>query len=287
MPVLHGEQLSSGVVKDLALGFFAQSERVKFVDVAFDFGDAGAGPVGAPEDFVGDFFDARKIFEEFLWRDAGDVHEHVFVAPHEEEGFVHPKWAAAMGEDDDEIGIVDADVVAEHGLRMKISRAGKDRSAGVNHYRQLVSLRAFVDSGEAAISLHVAVRREDLVRWMQLESADAEFGDAVDFGARIGDGAGQHAAEGDQSIGRRFAVVCAPVIYFRREADDFRCDVINEASAFDAEPVQKSEKRFWIRAIALDVGIILAAALDQVERVRLHHVKRHDVDVNVDDGLAG
>src|SRR5713101_2693163 len=110
--VLLGEQRGGGGVEDLALGFFEEGEGEEFFDVAFDFGDSWAGPVGAPEDFVGNFLDAGKIFEELLRGDAGDVHVHVFVAAYEKESFVHPEGAAAVGEDDDEIGVVDADIVA-------------------------------------------------------------------------------------------------------------------------------------------------------------------------------
>ena len=63
---------------------------MEFFDIAFDFGDAGAGPVGAPEDFVGDFLDAGKIVEKFLRRDAGDVHVHIFVAAYQRG---RPPWA--------------------------------------------------------------------------------------------------------------------------------------------------------------------------------------------------
>ena len=271
----------------MALGFFGEGERVEFVDVALDFGNAGAGPVGAPEDFIGDFLDAWKVFEKFLRRDAGDVHIHVFVTAYEKEGFVHPERAAAVCQDDDEIGIIDADIVAEHWLGVKVSGAREDGGAGVNHDWQIIDLGAIVDGGESAISLHVAIGGEDLVRRMKLQSADAELGDAIDFRARIGDGAGKNAAEDDEAVWRSFAVVCAPVVDLGGEADDVGCDVIDEAGALDAKLIEKFQEGFRVGAVAFDVGVVLAAALDQVKRVRLHHVEGHDVDVNVDDGLGG
>ena len=141
----------------MTLGFLGEGEGVELVEVALNFRDAGSGPVGAPEDFVGDFFDARKIFEEFLRGDAGDVHVHIFVAAHEEEGFVHPEGPATVGEDDDQVGVVDADIIAKHGLGVKISGAGKDGSAGVNHDGQVVGLGAIIDGGEASVALQVAI----------------------------------------------------------------------------------------------------------------------------------
>ncbi len=90
------------------------------------------------------------------------------MAADEKESFVHPEGAAAVGKDDDEVGVIDADIVAEHGLGVKISGAGKDGGSGVNHDRQVVGLRAIVDGGEAAVALHVAIGGEDLVRGMQL-----------------------------------------------------------------------------------------------------------------------
>ena len=130
---------------------------MKLLDVAFDFRDAGAGPIGAPEDFVGDFFDAGKIFEELLRWNAGDIHVHIFVTADEEESFVHPEGPAAVGEDDDEVGVIDGDIVAEHWLSVKIPGTGENGGAGVNHERQVVGLGAIVDGGKAAVALHVAI----------------------------------------------------------------------------------------------------------------------------------
>ena len=133
-------------------------EGFEFGDVLLHLVYAGAGPVGAPEDFVGDVFDAGEIFEEFLRGNAADVHMKIFVAADEEEGFGHPDGAAAVGEDDREVGEVDADVVAEHGLGVDVAGAGEDGRAGVNHDGETVMLGAIVDFAQFGVAVEVGVR---------------------------------------------------------------------------------------------------------------------------------
>ena len=132
-----------------------EGEGFEFGDVLVHLVDAGAGPVGAPEDFVGDVFDAREIFEELLRGDAADVHVEIFVAADEEEGFGHPDGAAAVGEDDREIWEVDADVVAKDWLGVGVAGAGEDARAGVNHDGKAMMLGALVDFTELRVAVKV------------------------------------------------------------------------------------------------------------------------------------
>src|SRR5229473_6832951 len=120
---------------------------------------------------------------------------------------------------------------------------------------------------------------------MQLDGANAEFSHPVYFGAGVGNGSRQHAAEWDQAVRRHFAIRGDPIVRFRREPDDFRGNVIDEPGALDAQPVEQAEKFFRICTIAFDIGVVLAPALHQFERGWLHHVIGHDVDVDVYDGL--
>ena len=129
-----------------------ERKGLEFGDVLVHLVDAGAGPVGAPEDFVGDVFDAGEIFEELLRRDAADVHVEIFVAANEEEGFSHPDRAAAVGEDNYYVGIVDGDLIAQDRLRVYVASAGEDGRAGVDHDGNVMGLRAVVDGREFAVS---------------------------------------------------------------------------------------------------------------------------------------
>ena len=157
--VLTREEGGGVVVEDLLLGGGGEGELAEFGDVLVHLVYAGAGPVGAPEDFVGDFFDAGEIFEELLRGDAADVHMKIFVAADEEEGFGHPDGSAAVGEDDGEVGEVDADVVGEDGLGVSVAGAGEDARAGVNHDGEAVVLGAIVDLAELGVAVEVGVRR--------------------------------------------------------------------------------------------------------------------------------
>ena len=132
-----------------------------------------------------------------------------------------------MSKNDNEIGIVDAYIVAKHGLRVKIARAGENGSSRMNHHRHAVGLSAFVNGSQAAIAVHVVIWREGLVGRMKLDGANPEFRKPVDFNARVGDCSWKHAAKGDEPVRRCLAILCAPVVDFWRESYDLRGDVID------------------------------------------------------------
>src|SRR3984957_9917592 len=88
------------VVEDFLFCGGAERERMELGDVLGHLVYAGAGPVGAPEDFVGDVLEAGESLGEVWRRDAADVHMKILVAADEEESFGHPDGAAAVGEDD-------------------------------------------------------------------------------------------------------------------------------------------------------------------------------------------
>src|SRR6266850_2505370 len=120
---------------------------------------------------------------------------------------------------------------------------------------------------------------------MQLDGANTEFGHPVHFGAGVGNGSGQHSTECDQAVRRRFAILRDPIVRFGSKPDNFRGNVIDEAGALDAKTVEQAEKFFRVCTIPFDIGVVLASVLHQFERGWLHHVIRHDVDVDVYDGL--
>ena len=278
------EKIGGVVVEDFLFGGGGEREGLEFGDVLVHLVYAGAGPVGAPEDFVGDFFDAGEIFEELLRGDAADVHVEVFVAADEEEGFGHPDGAAAVGEDDREVGEVDANVVAEDGLGVGVAGAGEDAGAGVNHDGEAVVLGALVDFAEFGVAVEIGVRSEGLVGRVDFYGADAEFGDAVDFGAGVGDGAGVDAAECDEPEGIGFGEVGDPVVDGGGEADDFGGDVVDEAGALGVDGVEIFEEGVRVVTKTFDFFEVGAAAGDEFEWARFHHFVGHDVDVEVDDG---
>src|SRR5580693_5529115 len=105
------------------------------------------------------------------------------MAADEEEGFGHPDGAAAVGEDYGEVGEVDADVVGQHRLGVGVAGAGEDARAGMNHDGEAMMLSALVDFAELGVAGEIGIGREGLVGWMDFYGADAEGGDAIDFGA--------------------------------------------------------------------------------------------------------
>src|SRR5258708_33310394 len=114
---------------------------------------------------------------------------------------------------------------------MQISRARENRSPGMNHDRHAIRLRPFINRRQAAISVHVVIRRKHLVRRMHLDGANSEFCEAVHLRARIGNRPGEHAAESDEAIRSRAAIFCAPVIHFWSEPNNLWRDVVDQSSA--------------------------------------------------------
>src|SRR2546425_11102953 len=101
------------------------------------------------------------------------------------------------------------------------------------------------------------------MRGMHFNGANPELSEAIHFRTRIGHRPRKHSSERDEAIRSRAAVLCAPVIYFRRESNDFWRDVIDQPRAFHPECVQKGEKCLWIGRISLHIRVILAPMLDQ------------------------
>src|SRR5712664_1594304 len=210
------------VVQNLALCRGANRQSAELFNVSLDLRYARPGPVRAPQNFVCDVLDARKAFHQFLRWDAGNIHVHIFVAANKEKRFVHPQGSATVRKNDNKIRVVNAHVVAQHWLRMQISGAGENRSSRMNHDRHAVRLRSFVNRRQAAVAIHVIVWRKRLVRGMHLNGANPEFCKTVYFRTRIWNRPWEHAAESDEAIRRRAAILRTPVIHFRRKTNNLR-----------------------------------------------------------------
>src|SRR5260370_4446987 len=121
------------------------------------------------------------------------------------------------------------------------------------------------------------------MRGVQFDGANPEFCEAIHFRAWIGNRPWKHSAERNETIRSCAAILCAPIIYFRRESDNLWRDVVDQPGALHSESVQKCEEGFWIGTIAFNIGVVLAAALHQFMSRRLHHLVRRDVYVNIDN----
>ena len=97
------------------------------------------------------------------------------MTANKEKRLVHPQRSAAMREDDHQVGIVNAHIIAKHRLRVQISRAWEDGSPGVNHDRQVVCLGPLVDRCQATVAVHVIVGRKHLMRGMHFDGANPEL----------------------------------------------------------------------------------------------------------------
>ena len=155
----------------------------------------------------------------------------------------------------------------------------------MNHHGHAHGLRLFVHGGERAKAVAVSIRREQLVGRVNFEAANSEIPQPLHFRAGIGHKFRMHGAEREQSIGLRRAVVGDPIVYFGAKADDFRANVIDQSSALDASFIEKLQEFSRTRRIFLDVRVVLSAVLNQLQRARLEHIERLDVNVDIDYGL--
>src|SRR6185437_5162559 len=109
------------VVQDLALRGGGNRQRAEFFHIAANSGNAGAGPVGAPQNFIGNLFDARKMLHQPMRRDTGNINIHIRMTTNEKKCFLHPQRTAAMSQNDNEFWKIDGDIIREHGLGVDVS----------------------------------------------------------------------------------------------------------------------------------------------------------------------
>src|SRR5581483_7174128 len=147
-------------LEDLTLDRIGKTESAEVVEVLLDVGNAGPGPVRAEESLCRDLLEAGKIFEESLGRDAADVEINVAVAADEEKRGVHPQGAAAVGEQDFELGKIHGNIVNVDGIAEFVARTGKNRSAGVKHHRNAVGFGGTVDDFQLLHAFQIIVGKE-------------------------------------------------------------------------------------------------------------------------------
>src|SRR6267143_5575124 len=82
------------------------------------------------------------------------------------------------------------------------------------------------------------------MRGMHFNGANPELREAVHFRTRIGHRPRKHSSERDEAIRSRAAVLCAPVIYFRRESDNLWCDVIDQPARSTPRVSRKARNAF-------------------------------------------
>src|SRR5258708_38039528 len=98
----------------------------------------------------------------------------------------------------------------------------------MNDARQGGRLCPLINRRQAAIAVQVVVGRKHLMRRMYFDSTNPELCEAVYFRAWIANRSRQHSAERDETIQGCAAILCAPVIHFRREPDYLCSDVIDQ-----------------------------------------------------------
>ena len=203
------------------------------------------------------------------------------MPPREKHRRLAVQRTSGVREDQLQLREVDRHVVREHRIRVEVARAGKHRRARVNHHRHSPRLTLAIDLGELRQIEPVRVRREELVRRMNLDHPDAEVEDAADLGGAIALVEWIHRSDGKQPVAMPFREVRDPVIHFAREAHDVGRHVVDAARALDAVLVEIAQDVLGRRQNVFRAG--MRGVVDQRECFRTHHLPRLNVNVDVED----
>src|SRR5208282_1709007 len=272
-----------GFAENLLLDFFFQLESAKIIQILFDVGNAGAGPVRAEQGFVGDFLHAREIFQQVFWGDAADVEINIRVSAEQKESGVHPEWAAAVSEQNFEFWKIDGYIVNENGIAVAVAGAGKNRGAGVEHDGDSVGLGGAIDHFQFSYPIQIVVGKQKLVRRMKFDHTDVEPQNLLNIGQNVLAVAGVQAAAGDQTPGVFLDVIGDPLIDRSGKADDFGRDVVDEHAAINARGIHVFQERLRRAAKFDDLLEIRPLSPDQLQSLRTEHIHRRNVDVAVGD----
>src|SRR5215217_5805720 len=129
----------------------AAEDRAQHLVVEVELGDGGgAGPVAAEDAFAGQAaqVEAGEVGGEAGGGEAGEVDPDVGAGQGEEGGGVVPPAAAAVGQDDGEVGDVLDELVDGGRVAEAVDGAGEGAGAGVEHDRHALLGAALVDQVE-------------------------------------------------------------------------------------------------------------------------------------------
>ena len=91
-----------------------------------------------------------------------------------------------MREQNFQLGKIDSNVIDIDGIAVFVACAREDGRASVEHDGHSVSFRGAINDLELFHASKVIVRKEQLVRGMDLDHANAELQDLLDIGEDVG-----------------------------------------------------------------------------------------------------
>ena len=138
---------------------------------------------------------------------------------------------------------VDGHVVDRHRIGEDVARAREDRRPGVEHHRHAALLALAIDLRELPQLAAIGVRREELVRRMDLDHADAEVEHAADLVAHVDLVQRIHRADRQQPVAMIAREVRDPVVDLAREAHHVRRHVVDAAGPLDRPRRRESAAR--------------------------------------------
>src|SRR5580700_573748 len=119
---------------------------------------------------------------------------------------------------------------------------------------------------------------------MHLQSSNADLFQPAHFRPGIGNVFRMYGPKRQQPFRIDRTILGDPIVYFRREANYVRADVINKPGAFDFHVVHEPQKFLRTLGIRRDFVVVAAPAPNQIERGGMDHLMRSDMNVDVNDG---
>src|SRR5258708_31200360 len=135
------------------------------------------------------------------------------MTPHQEECSVHPEWAAAVREQDFQLGEIYRDVVDVDRIAVFVAGSREDGRSGVEHDWNSIAFGGTINDLQFSHSVQVLVGIEKLVRRMDLDHPELEPQQLRDIGVYIRCMARVQASAGEQRLGIFFDVIGDELIY--------------------------------------------------------------------------
>src|SRR5258708_31200410 len=202
------------------------------------------------------------------------------MPPHQKEGRVAIERATGVSQDDRQLRKVDGHVVDRHRIGEYVARFGKDRRPGVEHDRHAALLALAVDLRQLPQLAAIAVWREELMGRVDLDHSDAEVQHAPDLVPDVDLVQGVDRPDGNAPCPMTAGERGDPVVDLAGEAHDVGRDVVDAAGPIDSLIVEKAKQgRGRGEYIA---GLPVRGVVEQDQHVRLDHLPRLDMDMNVE-----
>ena len=165
----------------------------------------------------------------------------VGMAAGQEECGPSVKRTPGVGQDDRQAWKIDRHVVDRHRIGEYVPGRWKDRRPGVKHHRDSARLAFPIDVGELRQIGTIRIRREELMRRMDLDHPDPQIQNAARFRSRVSFMQRIDRADGQQSMAMGAREIGDPVVDLAGEAHHLGRHVVDAAGALHSLGIEIPE----------------------------------------------